>query len=131
MKRDMLAPLLDVPDVTFISLQKGPPASEPGGDKFPLVDHTADLKTFADTAALIENLDLVISVDTAVVHLASALARPIWSLIPFLPDWRWLLDREDTPWYPTMRLFRQPTANDWPGVVERLVQALRAFPRPT
>ena len=72
----------------------------------------------ADTAALMQQLDLVIAVDTAVVHLAGALGRPVWVMLPFSPDWRWLLDREDSPWYPTMRLFRQPSFGDWPAVVE-------------
>ena len=76
------------------------------------------LADFADTAALLEQLDLVISVDTSVAHLAGALARPAWILLPYFPDWRWMHDRADTPWYPGARLFRQPAAHDWPGVVE-------------
>jgi hypothetical protein len=79
---------------------------------------------------MMENLDLIISVDTSVVHLAGALGKPIWTMIPFLPDWRWLLEREDTPWYPTMRLFRQNKANDWSDVVDRLLESLRRFERP-
>jgi ADP-heptose:LPS heptosyltransferase len=79
----------------------------------------------ADTAALIERLDLVIGVDTAVVHLAGALGKPVWTLLPFSPDWRWGLEREDCPWYPTMRLFRQPRPGDWESVVERVGAALR------
>jgi tetratricopeptide (TPR) repeat protein len=129
MKRSMFAPLRALPEVSFFSLQKGPPANE-SADRFPLIDHTNDLKTFADTAAMMENLDLIISVDTSVVHLAGALGKPIWTMIPFLPDWRWLLEREDTPWYPTMRLFRQNKANDWSDVVDRLLESLRRFERP-
>jgi hypothetical protein len=72
-----------------------------------LIDLSDRITDFADTAALIEQLDLVISVDTAVAHLAGALAKPVWLLLPYAPDWRWLLDRDDSPWYPTMRLFRQ------------------------
>jgi tetratricopeptide (TPR) repeat protein len=83
------------------------------------------LKTFADTAALIANLDLVIAVDTAVVHLAGALAKPVWVLLPFVPDWRWLLDREDNPWYPTARLFRQDQSRSWDKVIARVAAALR------
>ncbi|KLU24873.1 tetratricopeptide repeat family protein [Caballeronia mineralivorans PML1(12)] len=79
---------------------------------------------FADTAALVECLDCVVSVDTSVAHLAGALARPLWMLLPYLPDWRWLLDREDNPWYPTARLFRQPHAGDWAGVFQRIRAAL-------
>ncbi|MGB7035519.1 MAG: glycosyltransferase family 9 protein, partial [Xanthobacteraceae bacterium] len=84
-----------------------------------------DLKTFVDTAALIANLDLVIAVDTAVAHLAGALAKPVWLLLPYIPDWRWLLDRDDTPWYPTARLFRQDETRQWEPVVTRLQACLR------
>jgi tetratricopeptide (TPR) repeat protein len=83
-----------------------------------------ELKTYADTAALIANLDLVISVDTSVAHLAGALARPVWILLPFMPDWRWLLDREDSPWYPTARLFRQDESREWDSVMARVRAAL-------
>ena len=122
-----LAPLAEVKGVRFHSLQKGEPARQartppPGMN---LVDLTDELKDFADTAALIANLDLVVSVDTAVVHLAGAMARPVWTLIPSVPDWRWLLDREDSPWYPTMRLFRQTARGDWGGVVNRVAHELR------
>ena len=85
-----------------------------------LIDLTQEIKDFADTAALIENLDLVISVDTAVAHLAGALGRPVWTLLPFSPDWRWLADRDDSPWYPTMRLFRQPLPGDWRSVISKI-----------
>jgi len=86
----------------------------------------SELKDFAETAAAIAQLDLVISVDTAVAHLAGAMAKPVWILLPFNPDFRWLLGREDSPWYPTARLFRQPTAGDWPSVVARVREALAA-----
>ena len=79
--------------------------------------HEAMLRDFGDTAALIEAMDLVVSVDTAVAHLAGALAKPVWIMLAFIPDWRWLLDRPDSPWYPTARLFRQTTPGDWAGVV--------------
>jgi ADP-heptose:LPS heptosyltransferase len=92
-----------------------------------LIDQTGELLDFADTAALIANLDLVISVDTAVLHLAGAMARPAWALLPFAPDWRWLLDRSDTPWYPTVRLFRQPALGDWTGAMNRLADELRSW----
>ena len=77
-----------------------------------------------DTAAIMRNLDLVITSDTAVAHLAGALGVPEWVALPFVPDWRWLLDRRDSPWYPTMRLFRQRRAGDWVGVFEEMREAL-------
>ena len=88
-----------------------------------------ELKDFADTAALIGNLDLVVAVDTSVAHLAGALGKPIWVLLPFVPDWRWLLNREDSPWYPTARLFRQDESRRWDGVIGRVNAALRDFAR--
>ena len=121
-----LAPLSSIPGLLFVSLQKGPQAqqiqSQPTG--LAIVDWTADLHDFADTAALIAHLDLVIAVDTAVVHLAGAMGKPVWTLLASVPDWRWLLNRSDTPWYPTMRLFRQPTRGDWTSVVDQIAQSL-------
>lgn len=90
-----------------------------------LIDHTPHLADFADTAALVAELDLVISVDTAIIHLAGALGRPVWTLLPFAPDWRWGQEGEATHWYPTMRLFRQPTPGDWPAVIQRVAEELR------
>jgi ADP-heptose:LPS heptosyltransferase len=89
-----------------------------------VVDLSPELGDFADTAAAIEALDLVISVDTAVAHLAGALAKPVWVLLGFSADWRYLMDREDSPWYPTMRLFRQSRRGDWAGLAERVASAL-------
>ena len=86
-----------------------------------------ELKDFSDTAALIANLDLIISVDTSVAHLAGAMARPVWILLPFIPDWRWLLDRDDSPWYPTARLFRQDDTRKWDNVIARVHAALHDF----
>ena len=124
---DALTPLGDVSGVQFISLQKGPPAAQtahpPHGMKFH--DFTADLDDFAATAGLIENLDLVISIDTAVAHLAGALGKPVWLLNRFDTCWRWLLDRDDSPWYPTLRQFRQPTPGDWPSAISRAQGALQ------
>ena len=125
------APLANVPNVDFISLQKGsaaPQAIDPDLG-FSLLDLTPNLKDMADTAALISNLDLVIGVDTAMVHLAGALGKPVWVLLPFSPDWRWMLDRNDSPWYPTMRLFRQPVRKDWDSVIQQIAQALQDFQR--
>ena len=123
----LLGPLFNVDGVRFVSLQKQPR----DGDLDllrrlgPIEDPTSELKDFADTAALIEALDLVISVDTSVAHLAGALAKPVWILLPSSGDWRWLIDREDSPWYPTARLFRQASYRDWPSVIERVAAALR------
>ena len=90
-----------------------------------VTSHAAMLRDFADTAALIEAMDLVISIDTAVAHLAGALAKPVWIMLPFNPDWRWLLGRDDSPWYPTARLFRQPVRDDWSSVVRSVAAALQ------
>ena len=83
------------------------------------------LCAFADTAALLEAIDLVITVDTSVAHLAGTMGKPTWILLPFKPDWRWLLERDDSPWYPTVRLFRQPRPGDWASVIERVSRELR------
>ena len=120
-----LAPLGAVAGVSFVSLQKAGPAVQAPPPGLELYDFTDELNDFADTAALIEALDLVISVDTAVAHLAGALAKPVWLLNRFDPDWRWLLDRDDSPWYPTLRQFRQPRYGDWESVIEQVVEALR------
>ena len=89
-----------------------------------LIDFTSELNDFADTAGLINALDLVITVDTAVAHLAGALGKPVWVLLPMCADWRWLTERSDSPWYPTMRLFRQTRWGDWDQVVQKVVRAL-------
>lgn len=121
-----LAPLGKVPGVIFVSLQKGPAAMEartlPAG--MTLFDWTEELHDFADTAALVEALDLVITVDTAVAHLAGALGKPVWLMNRFAACWRWMLQREDSPWYPTMRIFRQPKAGDWDSVAQRVAEDL-------
>jgi hypothetical protein len=122
-----LTPLLDVPDVAFYSLQLGPRAGEVydlgerTGRVADLSDRQAD---FADTAAIMEQLDLTISVDTAVLHLAGALGHPAWGLLTARHDWRWLIDREDSPWYPTIRLFRQSRLDDWAEVFTRAAAEL-------
>jgi ADP-heptose:LPS heptosyltransferase len=86
----------------------------------------AELKDFADTAALIEQVDLVIAVDTSVAHLAGALGKEVWILLPHIPDWRWLLDREDSPWYDSASLFRQPASGDWRSVLNAVGDKLRS-----
>ncbi len=117
----LLAPILDL-DATFVSLQKEVRAEDRPSllERSDIVDLTAHLTDFAETAALVSCLDLVISVDTSVAHLSGALGRPTWILLPYVADYRWLLDREDTPWYPTARLFRQDASRDYAGVVDRL-----------
>jgi len=124
-----LAPLGGVPGTWFCSLQKGAAGQQAlaGPPGLELTDWTGELDDFADSAALIANLDLVVTVDTAVAHLAGALAKPVWVLLPFVPDWRWMLQREDSPWYPTMRLFRQRRPDDWDAVIDRVVEALRGL----
>jgi tetratricopeptide (TPR) repeat protein len=125
-----LAPLLEVSDCEFYSLQKGEDAVRQLRESVlrqHVVDWTDDLHDFSDTAALIENLDLVITVDTAVAHLAGALNKPIWLLNRYNTCWRWLLDREDSPWYPTARLFRQDASRRWESVVARVRVALRDY----
>ena len=124
---DTMAPLGEVSGVTFISLQKGGPAAQTASPPRGMVlhDFTADLHDFADTAALIDGLDLVISVDTAVAHLAGGLGKPVWLLNRFDTCWRWLLRRDDSPWYPTLRQFRQPKPGDWESVICAVRDALQ------
>ncbi len=117
-----LTPLLQTPGVTFVSLQKDRTSEQPQDLPFP--DWTSELTDFADTAALIGALDLVISVDSAVAHLAGALARPVWLLNRFNTEWRWLQNREDSPWYPTLRQFRQQRPGDWDGVLQAVAALL-------
>ena len=115
--------------LNFFNLQKGPAAGQMGDStlKLKLIDHSARLHDFADTAALISQLDLVITVDTSVAHLAGALGKPVWVLLPKVPEWRWMLDRPDSPWYPTMRLWRQTAAGDWTSLVRRVAAELHAW----
>ena len=124
----LLTPLVARSRASFFSLQVPAAADDlatlpPGG----VTDLAPALGDFADTAAVIENLDLVISVDTAAAHLAGALGKPVWLLLPYVPEWRWMLERDDSPWYPTMRLFRQHSAGDWTGVVERVSTTLQSW----
>jgi hypothetical protein len=126
---ERFAPLLNTPGVQFVSVQKELTQS----DAAVLEDHASvlhvggELGDFADTAAVISSLDLLISADTSVAHLAGAIGRPVWILIPLAPDFRWLLKREDSPWYPTARLFRQPRLEDWDSVLERVRGELVSF----
>ncbi len=125
-----LAPLWSVPGAVFVSLQKG--SGEEEADKAPpgqpIIPLGAGIADFADTAAIIDQLDLVISVDTAVAHLAGALGKPCWVLLPRIgTDWRWLRDRDDSPWYPTLRLFRQGEGETWDAVIVRVAEALALY----
>jgi len=122
---DRLQPLLDVAGAAFFSLQKDVSLSEGS----PMIDLMGEMRDFADTAALVDNLDLVISVDTAVAHLAAAMGKPVWLLNRFDSCWRWLLDRRDSPWYPTMRIYRQPVAGDWDAILAEVGGDLSALVR--
>ena len=123
-----LAPLART-GATFLAIQKGPAvtqaATAPEGMRILVLD--AEITDFEDTAAILTVADLLLSVDSSPVHLAGALGRPAWVMLPFVPDWRWLLGRSDSPWYPTLSLFRQSRRGDWEGVAEAVAQALTAF----
>jgi glycosyl transferase family 9 (putative heptosyltransferase) len=118
---DHLGVLDGTRDAMFVSLQLPRMQASP---LLSLIDLTGELSDFADTAALMAALDLIITVDTSVAHLAGALGRPVWLLNRFNADWRWLMDRDDSPWYPTMRIFRQSTPGDWDGVLAAVRAAL-------
>ena len=123
-----LVPLLALPGITWHSLQKGPAAAQlddiaAARGVIPL-DAESD---FASTAALVDALDAVVTVDTSIAHLAGALGKPVFVLLPFAPDWRWGIAGDRTPWYPTMRLFRQPAIGDWESAVLSLREALAAM----
>jgi tetratricopeptide (TPR) repeat protein len=124
-----LLPLLAVELVQFFSLQVGDRSADLGIANARARDLSASLTDFSATAGAIDALDLVITADTAVAHLAGAMGKPVWLLLPHIPDWRWLLGRDDSPWYPTMRLFRQETRGDWPGVIARVARELDLLAR--
>lgn len=127
-----LAPLFIVPGTSFVSLQVGPPAADlkkHGRGKSPIRDLASRLTDFEQTAAVVSALDLVLTVDTAVAHLAGALGKPTWVLLPWVTDWRWMLEREDNAWYPTMRLFRQAKGQDWREVVDKIAVDLARVAR--
>ncbi|NJO76237.1 MAG: tetratricopeptide repeat protein, partial [Leptolyngbyaceae cyanobacterium RM1_406_9] len=130
---DQFAKLLEVPNVQLYSLQKGPRTADlsqlPNASA--IQDLSPQLKDFADTAAAMMQLDLIITVDTSVGHLAGALGRPVWVLLSFAADWRWMCDRPDSPWYSTLRLFRQPTPGDWDSVLTQTIQTLKTKTLPS
>ena len=121
---ELLQPLADLYGIAWVSLQVGQGDAKPG---FPLIDLAMLLQDFSDTAALVEQLDLVITIDTSVAHLAGALGKQAWLLVPFAPDWRWGAERSDCPWYPTMRLFRQPAPADWESVVREVAAEVQRW----
>jgi hypothetical protein len=121
------APLAAVPGVRLFSLQKGPASrhlTDVAGH-WPVTDLSGRLDDFMDTAAVMVNLDLIVTSDTSVPHVAGALGVPVWILLPKAHCWRWLVNREDTPWYPTMRLFRQERPGDWGPVFQRIAEAVQ------
>ncbi len=128
---EQLLPLAAVPGISFVSLQKDEVAAQVAAlaERWPIADFSGELGDFAETAALVESLDLVISVDTAVAHLAGALNKPVWLLNRWDTDWRWLLQREDSPWYPSLRQFRQTREGGWDQVVAAIAQALQQWRR--
>jgi hypothetical protein len=121
----LLTKLAGIPNVRFYGLQKrSAPTYQPAPAELELTDLDEGLTDFHETAAAMMNLDLILTIDTAAAHLAGALARPTWTLLPWSPDWRWMLDREDSPWYPTMRLFRQGRQDEWGDVIDRVREEL-------
>jgi tetratricopeptide (TPR) repeat protein len=114
---EAFAPLTKIAGIRLVSLQKGEPARQLAALGWPIVDWMDDCVDLLDTAALVDGIDLVISADTAVAHLAGALGKPVWLLNRFESEWRWMLGREDSPWYPSMRIFRQPVLHDWESVI--------------
>lgn len=125
---DQFAPLAAVPGVTLVSIQKGASREQLADASFPVVDLGAELSDdWTDTAGLLESLDLLVSVDTAAVHLAGALGCPAWVTLPLNADWRWLRYRRDTPWYPSLQLFRQPAFGDWSTLFAQVADELRSF----
>ncbi len=120
------APLAAMPGIALVSLQKGPAQAEIGRywGRAPLLNLGPELADFADTMAVIACLELVVTVDTSVAHLAGAMGKKVWIMLPFAPDWRWLLGRADSPWYPTARLFRQSAGRGWDRVIAGIAEEL-------
>jgi ADP-heptose:LPS heptosyltransferase len=129
MRLDFFGPLLHLPGICWHSLQVGGGADELAMPAFAgrIADLGRRFASFGDTTQAIAELDLVIAVDTSVAHLAGALGKPVWTLLPFDADWRWMTGRQDSPWYPTMTLFRQPKPGDWTEVIRQIEVAVRVF----
>lgn len=121
---EKLKPLFEVAGISWVSLQLGPQLQQLGPSGLAMFDSSSHLKDFADTAGLVANLDLVLGVDTGVCHMAAGVGRPTWILLPRVPDWRWLLGRGDSEWYPSVRLFRQTAIGDWAAPIEEMRRAL-------
>ena len=122
-----LAPLFEIAGLRFFGLQKGERAADAPPPGAPFAALSEEIEDFADSAAILAGLDLLVAVDTSIVHLAGALARPVWALLPVAPDWRWQLERGDSPWYPTLRLYRQPGPAGRKALVERVRDELRRW----
>lgn len=120
------SPLANVAGIALLALQKGPKTGQAGTyyGRAPLINIGAEIDDYDDTMAILDNLDLLVTVDTSVAHLAGAMGRPVWIMVPRAPDWRWLLDRPDTPWYPSVRLFRQQTVRRWDDVARSIADEL-------
>ena len=119
---DKLKPLLEISDIDFYSIQVGSPSSQITGEK--IIDLSAHLNDFSETAAAMENLDLIITTDTSVAHLAGTLGRPAWVLLGYSPDWRWGHEGTKSPWYSTVRLFRQKKDRKWESVINECKTSL-------
>lgn len=126
-----LSPILDQPDFEFFSFQRGEPRAELAAlsSRRPIPDVSGESPEIIEAAADLLQIDLLITVDTMLAHLAGALGKPVWVLLPFAADWRWMLHRRDSPWYPTMKLFRQPAPGDWQSPVREITEALRRSTR--
>lgn len=128
MRLKQLAPLTNLPNTAFVSLQMGPAQAEIGGyfGTAPLINLGAEISDFTDTMAILDGLDRLIAVDTSVAHLAGAMGKPVSVLLPFAPDWRWLMGRSDSPWYPTMRLHRQDRPGEWGSAIAKMLVLLES-----